>query len=488
MRFRMSDALVLVLLLALEVLAGVEAQQAVLGLKDYEFVTHPALPGHSLRNKEPTLCNDSVQQYSGYLDVADDSKHLFFWFFESRGSPEGDPLVLWLNGGAGCSSMTGLLFELGPCNINRTDEGEVFTSSNPHSWNQNANIIFLDQPVDTGYSFSSTKSGHVKTTPEAAHDVYAFLQLFARRFERYSDHGQAFHIAAESYGGHFAPHIASVIHHKNKDLIHAGPSSPFKHINLASILLGNALTDPLIQMPSVVGYACDGPFAVLAPDSAQCRDLRRRAPICEGMIRACYKFDTRAVCAPATLYCWGLWGPLADAKRNFHDVRLPCDTNPDCYPALNWMVEYMNRAQVRDALGVDPRAPEFVDCNLGLLTEFMLQGDGMRDTKRLVTELVDEGVRMLVYAGNADMACNYMGNAQWVEALPSTHKEAFGKAPFRPWTVAGRQVGVVRSAGAGAGNVTYITVFEAGHMVPHDAPEAALDMFERWIRNVPLFD
>ncbi|KAJ7708631.1 serine carboxypeptidase [Mycena metata] len=471
-------------------LPSVDEQQA-LGLKEgnsmsYEYVSHPALPEHSLRLKEPTLCDDSVKQYSGYLDIAQD-KHLFFWFFESRSSPSSDPLVLWLNGGAGCSSMTGLFFELGPCNINRTEgaNGTVFTSYNPHAWNNHANVIFLDQPVETGFSFSSSKSGHVKTTPEAALDVYAFLQLFVRRFEEYST--QPFHIAGESYGGHFVPHIASVVHHKNKGIVHA-PSAGFRKLNLESIMLGNALTDPLIQMPSVVGYACDGPFAVLSPDSPQCRTLRVQGPICERMIKACHALGTRAVCAPATFYCWSLWNPLTAAKRNFHDVRLFCDSNPDCYKEDHWIEEYMNRPQVIEALGVDPNAPYFVACNTDLLVEFMTQGDGMQDTKSLVTELVDEGIRLLVYVGNTDMVCNYMGNSRWVAEFPSVHKVAFNEAEYLPWTVSNRQAGVVRSAGEGAGNVTYITVFEAGHMVPHDQPEAALDMFERWINNVPLSD
>ncbi|KAJ7828852.1 serine carboxypeptidase-domain-containing protein, partial [Mycena olivaceomarginata] len=105
------------------------------------------------------LCDTSVKQYSGYLDIADD-KHLFFWFFESRNSPSTDPLVLWLNGGPGCSSSTGLLFELGPCSI--ANEGKN-TTFNKHSWTSSANMIvsrnslvvasltgiqFLDQPVN----------------------------------------------------------------------------------------------------------------------------------------------------------------------------------------------------------------------------------------------------------------------------------------------------------------------------------------------------
>ena len=94
-----------------------------------ELVSHPAFDAHQLRMTEPSLCDSSVKQVSGYLDIADD-KHLFFWFFEARHNPAEAPLVLWLNGGPGCSSTTGLLFELGPCMI-ATDGKNV--THNPHS-------------------------------------------------------------------------------------------------------------------------------------------------------------------------------------------------------------------------------------------------------------------------------------------------------------------------------------------------------------------
>ncbi|KAJ7455292.1 Alpha/Beta hydrolase protein [Mycena galericulata] len=440
----------------------------------YEIVSHPVFAQHSLRLQEPTLCDDSVKQYSGYLDIGQD-KHLFFWFFESRSSPSSDPLVMWLNGGPGCSSTTGLLFELGPCQIERSENGTVFTSRNKYSWNEAANVIFLDQPANVGYSWSSNKTEPVMNTPVAAQDVYAFLQLFISRFEEYA--ALPFHLGAESYGGHYAPHIASIVHHKNKELVQA-PSSDLRKINLHSVLLGNSLTDPLIQMPSVVEYA--------SANAAACGAVHQYA---ERMIKACYALDAQVSCAPATIYCWGaLWGVLDEAKRNIYDIRMPCDRNKDplCYKELPWLEEYMNRADVKRALGVDPRAPEFAACNYDMNVMFLLQGDGMRDSARLLTELVDEGIRLLIYAGNVDMMCNYMGVSQWISQLPSKHKDAFGDAPFLPWIVSGQQAGVVRSAGEGAGNVTYLTVYEAGHMVPHDQPEAALDMLTRWIHNLPL--
>lgn len=193
----------------------------------------------------------------------------------------------------------------------------------------------------------------------------------------------------------------------------------------------------------------------------------------------------------------------AEAKRSFHDIRRPCETNPDCYEEDNWVEEYMNRPDVRTALGVDPRAPEFVECNKDMIVEFMAQGDGMRDTKSVLPELVDEGIRLLVYTGNTgarpapelsppfidrnrsqiwcattwlvgqpfiwtaplNVLLFTQGNSRWVAELPSTYKDAFAEAQFRPWIVSGQQAGVVRSAGEGAGNVTYLTVYEAGYAV-----------------------
>jgi cathepsin A (carboxypeptidase C) len=142
----------------------------------YELVSHPSFEDHQLRVTDPELCDTTVKQHSGYLDIADD-KHLFFWFFESRNSPSTDPLVLWLNGGPGCSSSTGLFFELGPCSV--ANEGQN-TTFNKYSWTSSANMIFLDQPVNVGFSYAEGGTT-VNNSPVAGKDVYAFLELFLAR-------------------------------------------------------------------------------------------------------------------------------------------------------------------------------------------------------------------------------------------------------------------------------------------------------------------
>lgn len=225
-------------------------------------------------------------------------------FFESRTAPEDAPLVLWLNGGPGCSSSTGLLFELGPCNI--AQEG-TNTTHNKYGWNSHANIIFLDQPVNVGFSYSDDGST-VNTSPAAGEDVYAFLELFLTRFPKYAK--APFHLAAESYGGTYAPNIAAVIHREN---IAQGvtPTPGIQKINLASVVLANGLTDPFVQFASVPDYMCDGPFPVFDTDSAECQSLRSKVPTCQRLIKACYDYNSRFTCVPAALYCNSqFFGPL----------------------------------------------------------------------------------------------------------------------------------------------------------------------------------
>lgn len=229
-------------------------------------------------------------------------------FFEARHNPDDAPLLLWLNGGPGCSSSTGLLFELGPCAV--SDNGANVTY-NDYSWNQHANVIFLDQPVDVGFSYANEGTS-VNTSPVAGKDVHAFLQLFLGRFSKYA--AAPFHIAAESYGGTYAPNIASVIHTENRALA-AAPG--VVHINLASVMLGNGITNPYVQYASIPDWACDGPYAVYDDaDGPECQALRAKVPTCQRLLKSCYDFNSRLTCVPALLYCNSqLLGPLISESR-----------------------------------------------------------------------------------------------------------------------------------------------------------------------------
>ncbi|KAK7060114.1 hypothetical protein VNI00_000878 [Paramarasmius palmivorus] len=446
----------------------------------YELVTHSSFNEHQLRITQPDLCDSSVKQYSGFLDISE-NKHLFFWFFESRKAPEDAPLILWLNGGPGGSSVLGLLMELGPCWV--TDEGKN-TTFNPHSWNTDANIIFIDQPVEVGFSYDD-RGPSVNTSAVGAQDIYAFFQLFFDRFPEYST--QPFHIAGESYGGVYVPNIANAIYQHNKEQVDNG----LKHINLASVILANAFTDPKIQYASIVDYACGGaPYPVADPDGFLCESLRVPTDICVRLVEACQDKPSRYTCEPAALYCnTQLMEPVSTLGLNPYDIRKKCQYNENdiCYKEAQWIEKWMNTPTNKAALGVAPER-NYTAINMRVNHDFAATGEMAFNHASLLTELVNDGIRLLVYAGDTDTICtNFIGQHRYVEALDTEFHDEFAKAKLLPWhdSVTGRLVGQVRSAGS-AGNVTYVRVYDAGHMAPYDQPEALHDMITRWIQTIPL--
>jgi hypothetical protein len=102
---------------------------------------------------DPIEANSDVR-YSGYIDLSPNS-HTFFWFFESRHNPATDQVTLWLNGGPGSDSLIGLFQELGPCMVAEN----LTTYLNPYGWNEASNLLFLSQPVGTGFSYSQEEPG-----------------------------------------------------------------------------------------------------------------------------------------------------------------------------------------------------------------------------------------------------------------------------------------------------------------------------------------
>ncbi|CAG8832795.1 42112_t:CDS:2, partial [Gigaspora margarita] len=140
------------------------------------------------------LCDPTVKQYSGYIQISDGS-NMFFWFFESRNNPTSSPLTLFINGGPGCSSMIGLFQELGPCSSlpNGTN-----TTINLYSWNSVSNVLFVDQPVGAGFSYGNNYS---TSSQQAASDLFEFMQIWCAKFPQYAS--LPFHIFGESYAGQY---------------------------------------------------------------------------------------------------------------------------------------------------------------------------------------------------------------------------------------------------------------------------------------------
>ncbi|MCJ1369323.1 hypothetical protein MMC20_000533 [Loxospora ochrophaea] len=419
------------------------------------------LETHNLRVKKvdpSTLGIDpDVKQYSGYLDDEENDKHLFYWFFESRNDPENDPVVLWLNGGPGCSSLTGLFLELGPSSI---DEN-LKVVYNPSSWNANASVIFLDQPVNVGYSYSGSS---VSNTVAAGKDVYALLTLFFKQFPEYGQ--QDFHIAGESYAGHYIPVFTSeILSHKKRN------------INLKSVLIGNGLTDGMTQYPLYRPMACgEGGWPAVLGQS-DCQAMDNALPRCQSLIEGCYQSESVWSCVPASIYCNNaILAPYQRTGQNPYDVRTKCEGGDLCYTQLGDITKWLNKPEVIKSLGAEVES--YDSCNFDINRNFLFNGDWMQPFHRLVPGILEQ-IPVLIYAGDADFICNWLGNHAWTEALEWPGQKSFNKAEMTDLNLGsdGSKYGEVKSSG----NFTFMRVHAAGHMVPLDQPEASLDFLNRWI-------
>jgi cathepsin A (carboxypeptidase C) len=378
-------------------------------------------------------------------------------FFESRNDPENDPVVLWLNGGPGCSSLMGLFMELGPSSVNQKLEVKF----NEFSWNNNASVIFLDQPVNVGYSYSS---GSVSNTVAAGKDIYALLTLFFKQFPEYSKQG--FHISGESYAGHYIPVFAAeILSHKKRN------------INLQSVLIGNGLTDGLTQYEYYRPMACGegGWPAVL--DEGSCQSMDNAYPRCASLIESCYNSESVWSCVPASIYCNNaMIGPYQRTGQNVYDVRRKCGDNSLCYDEIDWISNYLNKKEVMKAVGAE--VSTYDSCNFDINRNFLLQGDWMKPYHRLVPDILKQ-IPVLIYAGDADYICNWLGNKAWTEALEWSGKKDYNKAETKDLLLGGKgdKIGDFKTSG----NLTFVRIHGGGHMVPYDQPEPSSDFFNRWL-------
>ena len=140
--------------------------------------------------------------YSGYL-MASKTKKLHYVFTESMDAPETDPVIIWFNGGPGCSSMLGMMQELGPIVL---DDGEEYFKTNPHPWNERANVLFIESPAGVGWSWAGTDADMSTNDMIQSQDALAGLHHFYKKFPEFLPN--ELYISGESYGGIYVPYLA----------------------------------------------------------------------------------------------------------------------------------------------------------------------------------------------------------------------------------------------------------------------------------------
>lgn len=368
-----------------------------------------------------------------------------------------------MTGGPGCSSEVALFGENGPCQVNKAGDN---TTLNPYSWNSNANLLYIDQPSGTGFSYPVAGSDHDEAGVST--DMYDFLQQFFQGHTKYSK--LPFYVFGESYAGHYVPAVTHKIWYNNKQL----PRGDIA-INLKGTSVGNGLTDPEVQYKYYPDMAISSNDHTPVINKAEFLVMKAAVPSCINNIHACQ--TNKTACLEATDICnLALLEPYQLSGRNVYDMRVPCAVPPLCYDFSN-VATYLKREDVQAALGVTGHS--WQDCNHAVALEFELSGDWMTNYQTMIPDQLAAGIKVLMYAGDQDYICNWLGNQAWTLALDWPHKDEFNAAPMQNWTTAeaNTTVGQMRSSNG----FTFLRVYDAGHMVPRDQPQNALAMLNAFI-------
>eukprot|EP00106_Octopus_bimaculoides_P009914 XP_014777356.1 PREDICTED: lysosomal protective protein-like [Octopus bimaculoides] len=393
---------------------------------------------------------------------------------ESQQNPKTDPLVLWMNGGPGCSSMLAVLTEHGPYRI--------------------ANVLYLEAPAGVGFSYSDDKN-YTTDDDQTSLNNLAALKSFFKKFPEYN--GREFFVTGESYGGIYVPTLS--------ERLLGEPS-----INFQGFAVGNGLSDYNINTASVLyfGYyhglygsklyanlltSCCGSNATVCYvekfPSPQCNFYAGKA------LNSIYASDLNmynlyAKCENTkTPEGFIQYHDMGNSFRNFpqfikqrQELRMMDPKNlklvPPCINGTATLV-YFGRDDVRKALNIPTSVTSWDLCSNIVSQSY----------KRLYStmflqylKVIAAKKRIMLYNGDVDMACNFLGDEWFLNSLKLKIV-----TPRKAWHYTSND-GSQQVAGfvKQFQNVTFVTVRGAGHMVPTDKPIPAFQLFSHFINNKPF--
>ncbi|KAI0156451.1 carboxypeptidase S1 [Xylariaceae sp. FL1272] len=483
---------------------------------------------------------EGVKSYAGYIhlppgsleDLGEEQDYpinTFFWFFEARNDPANAPLSIWLNGGPGSSSMLGLFAENGPCYINSDSNS---TRLSEWSWNNEVNMLYLDQPTQVGFSYDTLKnytldlasgeavqlnasdaipeqnntllvgtfpSGDSNSTARgsrnAAIAMWHFAQAWFQEFPAYHPNDSRINLATESYGGRYGPAFATFFEEQNQKIMNGtwnGTVGEDYIINFDTLVLINACVDRLIMYPFHPHIAYNNTYGIQAVNETiyeAMLDAWGREGGCRDQIVECralaslYDPDNTGLnatvnenCEAAEMFCsTQVRGPYLEySNNNYYDF---ATENPDPFPASYYYL-YLNQPHVQAALGVPLN---FTSSSGAVSDAFQGIGDYVRPgwTEDLAF-LLENGVKVHMMYGDRDYACNWLGGEAVSLAINYTGTDKFHEAGYTDIVVNDTYIGgQVRQYG----NLSFSRVYQAGHEIPSYQPETAYQMFNRALFN-----
>ncbi|KAF8645522.1 hypothetical protein AX16_007806 [Volvariella volvacea WC 439] len=387
--------------------------------------------------------------------------HLFFVLVKNRRLADRPRIMFWFNGGPGCSSFDGLMMEIGPW---RSDGNGGFNVVEG-GWEEYTTIVYVDQPAGTGYSYTSTDK-YVHTTQQATEQFIQFLRYFYAVFPEY-EHVDTY-LGGESFAGQYIPYFAQ------------GILDSTLGIPLRGAAIGNGWIDARRQYPSYIDYAVK--MGILEKNSDAWKEAKKKTDECVAALNEVQDREPVKVvkCESLLMDVMKVREREENGTRmciNIYDVRLD-DTYPAC--GMNWpqplanVTRYLGRQDVVRALHADSHPGNWIECRGQVHQQY--HEDTIESSISVLPKVLVK-IPVLIFAGDQDLICNYVGMEAMIQAMTWNGETGFGTVQTQTWTVDGSPAGTWVSSR----NLTYTKIFNASHMAPYDVPHVTHDMILRFM-------
>ncbi|MED6175296.1 hypothetical protein PIB30_077072 [Stylosanthes scabra] len=390
---------------------------------------------------------------------------MFYAFYEAQSSTlplSKTPLLIWLSGGPGSSSMTTNLNAVGPWLLTES----LTLEPNPGAWNKLFGLLFLDNPIGTGFSIASSPQEIPTDLEGVAKHLYVAITRFLRLDPVYKH--RPIYIVGQSYGGRYPTTTANFILKRNAEL------HPSQRMNLVGVAIGDGLIEPLTQIATIptnayyVGLINEKQKSELEKDELEVVRLTQ--------IQNWNEADTEWTSVKEQIQNMVGWDSLSDFTLRGNLVNY-----------LAWDTQFLNMAEVKKALGVNQ---SFVFEPKSSEVRTALQADIMKSVKFRVEELLRiNTTRVLLYQGQYDLLAGPVQTDAWVKTMKWEGLEDFQNAERKIWKVNGELAGYVQQWES----LTSVVVLGAGHAVPLGQPVNAQAMIQDWVLqrgtfgNLPSF-
>ena len=436
-----------------------------------------AVPGDLVANMPWVSPQPTFKIYSGYLTVST-TKSIHYVYVQSQNKPTTDPLVLWLNGGPGCSSMEGFLYENGPFVF---EDQSTTLVPNPYSWNMYANMLYFESPVGVGFStWGNVESNLNQNDLLSAEDNFAALQYFYSQYPELKTN--PFYIAGESYGGIYVPYLANQVVTYN-----ANPKTkPADAIPLKGFMVGNGVTDWTVDVANALPY-----FAWSHNLIGNATYFLWTKNNCNGNTNA----NPSENCAEALDEL-----NVQLNNINLYDIYRTCDYTPyghnskqmytswrehfgltDSVPCIDseGIYSYFNNRTVRAAFHIPTSFTSTWEVCSSVLNYTIDYTKGSYSLYTSSLLKVNPPLNILIYSGDTDGAVPTVGTMQWINNLGLTVANDWRQWGNGKWgQVAGYTINYE--------GLNFVTIKGTGHMsIQWKRPQGQY-MFQQFLAGNPL--